>query len=1279
MRKIILSTIILSSFLMGFFFVKPKETCAQQLTPQQVDCIGKQVAAYLDALVVSLSLKGGLQHVELLTPAFNMTSIYYNPLVNAVAKYSAAFESLDYAAGNAYNISGVLITQWAEQAMSNPNMAGKRLVLTEIGNLDGKPENLASESIKIKDSAANGGLFVTGLYFNSFGTNSDPLWAGFVMNDNQHYDACGGPCVFMGVNYANFWDAFDRNYNFQRAQNLGMNYALFIISSAVYKDDNFLNAIRDLHSKNITPIIRIGVGENATGFESAATYANVLEWIDDNVQKPVYAIAGPNEPSLEYWVSKGKCSTPNACQDGSDFHSLRPFPSCPLIYDTSPAYFQCGNDLIIEENLTIPYLGFNVNPGVSNVEIDRCESIGTNEVKCYYTILNKEVPINVDFTNSEFPIAGLTQSPYIANSVEPVASAPLYPQQKVNEYLSWYLHGINNRAEDEVTKTPGENWKIIDYSGPLNKLLPWRILTQNRIDTIDKSNDLNPGIKDFTDKYPTIQHNQIVGCTTILPGFLGLNMPCYGQGLGDFINAYINAIQGGDGYSSEENASAIGQLIDTLDDDQFGEIRSDVVDELYNSFDIDEICTDFFKSIPYIGPFVSFSVCDILIKGLDFENRSKNWLANENNSLCLGIINPTPFGQNCIEPSFNGIIWPFPKLEIDAISNSTVKDYLKDMLGAGAKSSNNSIFEKLFNSIKQIILDYLSSLINIGGLIEQHRLSKWGDRKSQLPPLPEEYEVDLLDPFQLSYWNKYLEWRGERCVSFLGISYCSDEAGADKDKSRANLWRYVPLASTEDLEGFAIIDTTYTVQPPSNIENIQVSFEPEDGKIQHSLYFAHMVETTDLTASLQNTYASQDTDTKGTLEQRLNYPSGRCIELTRRSNAADSLFGNKQGNGTGFSGNLKYSGEFSCTFTLASGTGSTNPPISPNIPTEPDPTPLPPGGGNPSPNPSPTPAPAIPTCTINVAAATSIFVNTPRIEELYNRTVDGPQSIFKRFFPKLGEIDSPLQEIKDLPSFTTVLYQATADKVWAGEQGTRDGSAAEIYFPHMGSIYDYFLQGLQVAIRPFGYGNLISDIGQNPRPDPDTVINCNQNVSDASFPAFYKKGGTFYQNADRLLTLWVPRGKNYLNECYNDVISRALQAGINPAFAMSIWIEESNASNYTAFPDVLDFGVRIQPMDFTAQIERFLVLPSRYKQQYNQCFVDGAAAGYTPMEVFAHIFRSGPTEDEQGRCLPTQGDLNWLLYKPNSSIKFTWDFILNGTSADNCSLPNYPDDNTCPN
>ena len=128
-------------------------------------------------------------------------------------------------------------------------------------------------------------------------------------------------------------------------------------------------------------------------------------------------------------------------------------------------------------------------------------------------------------------------------------------------------------------------------------------------------------------------------------------------------------------------------------------------------------------------------------------------------------------------------------------------------------------------------------------------------------------------------------------------------------------------------------------------------------------------------------------------------------------------------------------------------------------------------------------------------------------------------------------------------------------------------------------------------------------------------INCNQKLPEQKI-----NGITKQQFAD-LATRWVAgRGKHYAIECFNDVVYRSKMAGVDPAFTLAVWLNESGASNYTqdmnAYGYVEDWGIHgredVPPHNFSAQINHFLK-----RGHSNVC------PGLTRWEAWGNIYRWG--------------------------------------------------------
>jgi hypothetical protein len=99
-------------------------------------------------------------------------------------------------------------------------------------------------------------------------------------------------------------------------------------------------------------------------------------------------------------------------------------------------------------------------------------------------------------------------------------------------------------------------------------------------------------------------------------------------------------------------------------------------------------------------------------------------------------------------------------------------------------------------------------------------------------------------------------------------------------------------------------------------------------------------------------------------------------------------------------------------------------------------------------------------------------------------------------------------------------------------------------------------------------------------------VNCRQDLPDQTV-----SGAKGKEEYGKLMDMWTGnRGRNHARECYNDVVCRSNAAGIHPAWSLTIWANESGASNYTlSSAKVADFGIIYKPReDFNAQIETFL-------------------------------------------------------------------------------------------
>ncbi|HEX6977134.1 MAG TPA: hypothetical protein VF185_02115 [Patescibacteria group bacterium] len=349
---------------------------------------------------------------------------------------------------------------------------------------------------------------------------------------------------------------------------------------------------------------------------------------------------------------------------------------------------------------------------------------------------------------------------------------------------------------------------------------------------------------------------------------------------------------------------------------------------------------------------------------------------------------------------------------------------------------------------------------------QEVRASFW---KNASPPLESAFS-DFRE-----YWKAYMTWRGQFCTpSLLGFFLCSPDLTAGPNWL-ASFFPFIPQSSTEDRTGQVITDNNIVVNGKQQLEHTvqlkdgqgnggtveNVSFTPVSDN--HNLYFAHTEEVATLGQLLQSTFATKsdpindwetrlsrdvaihDPDAVGGMQK---YQTYGCNTQDVRINPGDNLYGDLPKDGNQITGNLNYDATFSCKFerktdqacvdnckgdqTCAAACTHTN------------------------------------GCSKDIYVSLAIYTKTPKAQEIWDRLVDGEMSVFKKIFPKAGP-NSPVESIKDIPAASKVVYTSTTDEAKAGMTG-RGGAEAQLFFPHIGSLEEYFLKGIQQALRPKDVG-----------------------------------------------------------------------------------------------------------------------------------------------------------------------------------------------------------------
>lgn len=348
---------------------------------------------------------------------------------------------------------------------------------------------------------------------------------------------------------------------------------------------------------------------------------------------------------------------------------------------------------------------------------------------------------------------------------------------------------------------------------------------------------------------------------------------------------------------------------------------------------------------------------------------------------------------------------------------------------------------------------------------QEKRLTDW---KDHLPPDPSKYS-SLQD-----YYKDYQEWRGKSCADFtipiikIRVFFCFNNPL--KPDYWSGLFPYVPYSSTEDRIG-KIQSSDFDGKPLTDFQIVDLKTiwkdklnDPRNQNTQKRegvLYFPHMEENVELSTLLQSTFVAKDNLDNKTAQsiktQDVENASqqSHCTILDTRYNPGDQLFGEqidqKSSKGTGApASKVSYHAIFEC------------PAVWICLPPPDCPCYL--QGYN---------------CTHTGQFTATIDTFTPLDEELWSKTVAGNSSVFRKIYPKIGD-NSTYQKIKDIPASTQVEYIPTGDGV------KLITSNPQLYFPHLGGVYDYFLMGIQSALRPQGFPGTPAGLTKDQAiPEPD--------------------------------------------------------------------------------------------------------------------------------------------------------------------------------------------------
>lgn len=197
------------------------------------------------------------------------------------------------------------------------------------------------------------------------------------------------------------------------------------------------------------------------------------------------------------------------CEEEADpeFDPTRPYPGSPcdpLILKSWPEHdytsFSCGKSLTTQGLVVLPII-----PDVGSLPTmpaDPAQVLPDTPYNCggqACMIRTQQYDIRIDLRRSRMPILGQSE-------LSLVEDKDLDDMIKTNHYLYWYLAGTVNSEEHEEldARSQEDTSRVINYSGPLQKLLPFDLVYDIRRDEILKG----PIKEDF--------HNYILNLSDVI-------------------------------------------------------------------------------------------------------------------------------------------------------------------------------------------------------------------------------------------------------------------------------------------------------------------------------------------------------------------------------------------------------------------------------------------------------------------------------------------------------------------------------------------------------------------------------------------------------------------------------------------------------------------------------------------------------------------------------------------------------------------------------------------
>lgn len=515
---------------------------------------------------------------------------------------------------------------------------------------------------------------------------------------------------------------------------------------------------------------------------------------------------------------------------------------------------------------------------------------------------------------------------------------------------------------------------------------------------------------------------------------------------------------------------------------------------------------------------------------------------------------------------------------------------------------------------------------------------------ARTPPFPWQFDKDIY------YQKAYQEWRGKQCNIILGKLLCVDVPGIATNRW-ADFYQYIPLSNSVDKKGKESFSNA-TIRG----QFAQITKSETSVKRVPKLFYPQTIGVSEAVVNLNKTFLPIEGVESGSIPELTEDNTSTCQILDVRTNQGDDLtFDNTKS---------KHQIEFDVTYEVGeikcreAGTITKNPCLDPKT-------------GYKIPGCYATPYQITEyVCNSDITAEFDLRTLAPHLTDIWENTTAGAGSTFRKIFPKVME-GAPVSCIADIPGVSSATYNlndASSDSVGnlvVKNPPSATNTSPEIYFPHLGSVYEYFLKGIQTALRPQGYGEPITNGTQCIT--EEVLTECPVNVPDSNVPSKYLGG--FKSNFISLADRWSGRcpgpENNMAEECYNYVASESQKAGVNPGFALTIWLNESGASNYCEGGETTqDMGINISSL-YQNLVGQLPIFFNMAKQQ----LCSGVAGYVEPMHGWLSRYQSS-----RGVCDPSDSVATQYYY---NVMNTTWTWVTGCASGGRFGIT-WPTDMRCP-